>query len=111
MKNPFKKEPILTSIQVEINKINVALMQMDQNDPDYEILCDRRKVLYETALLDAQTKKALSEGCCSMGTRLLKAGAGIGVAAGLTALTKDKIFTQNNLVWNTIKKINFFDLF
>lgn len=111
MKNPFKKEPILTPLQIEINKINMALMQMDQNDPDYEILCDRRKVLYETALLDAQTNKALSECCCSTGTGLLKAGAGIGVAAGLTALTKDKIFTQNNLVWNSIKKINFFDLF
>ena len=111
MKNPFKKEPILTPLQIEINKINMVLMAMDQNDPDYEILCDRRKVLYETALLDAQTQKALSEGCSHTGSSLLKAGAGIGVAAGLTALTKDHIFPQNNLVWNSIKKINFFDLF
>ena len=110
MKNPFRKERILSQTEIDIQRINLLLMQTDPSDPDFEILSDRKKVLCEIALLEAQTNGANNK-CGSIGTSMAQTAAGLGLAAGLTALTKDKIFPQNNLVWNSIKKVNFLDLF
>ena len=109
MRNPFKKEIILSQTEIDLQRINLLLMQTDPNDPDFEILCDRKKTLLEMAVMESKLNE--SNTANSIVPSLLQTGAGVGLAAGLSFATKDKIFTQNNLVWGSVKKINFFDIF
>lgn len=110
MKNPFKKDRILTQTEIDIQRINLLLMQTDPNDPDFEILSDRKKVLCEIALLEAQAAGTNNK-CNNLATTVLQTAAGGALAIGLSKTQCDKIHGQNDLFWNSVKKINFFDVF